>query len=128
MESLSIYEYGVIMQVGQLKHRITIQQEKNGTQNPTTGKVTTAWVDLMTIWADVSDLSTKDQLQAKALSSTIQARAKIRYSKQASEINTTMRVKFEGNYYQIDGNPTHDLNSRREYLTLNLSTGKKEWR
>lgn len=116
------------MRIGQLKHRITIQKEQNGAQNPNTGKVTTAWIDLITIWADVSDLSTKDQLQAKALSSTIQARAKIRYSKQASQITTAMRVKFEGNYYQIDGNPTHDLNSRREYLTLNLSTGKKEWK
>lgn len=116
------------MKASQLPHRITIQQEQNGVQNPNTGKVTTAWIDLITIWADVSDLSTKDQLQAKALSSSIQARAKIRYSKQASQIDTTMRVKFEGNYYQIDGNPTHDLNSRREYLTLNLSTGKKEWK
>ncbi len=116
-----------MMQSSQLKHRITIEQETTLGQDPKTGKVQKQWVALVTLWANVSDLSTKDQLQARALSSTIQARAKIRYSKTAAKINSTMRVLFEGQYYVIDGNPMHDLDSRREYLTLNLATGKKEW-
>lgn len=115
------------MQSNQLRHRITIQQEIALGQNPSTGKVEKKWVDFVTIWANISDLSTKDQLQARALSSTIQARAKIRYSKTAAKINSTMRVFFNNQYYVIDGNPMHDLDSRREYLTLNLATGKKEW-
>ena len=115
------------MQSSELKHRITIEQETNLGQNQKTGRVEKKWVVFAMLWANVSDLSTKDQLQARALSSTIQARAKIRYSKTASQINSTMRVLFEGQYYVIDGNPMHDLDSRREYLTLNLATGKKEW-
>ncbi len=115
------------MKASNLKHRITIQYEKVTGQDPRTGKQTATWENLMTVWADVSDLSTKDQIAAKAVQSTIQARAKIRYSSVAKQINSTMRVLFEGYYYQIDGNPMHDLDSRREYLTLNLATGKAGW-
>ncbi|MHA3078782.1 phage head closure protein [Acinetobacter sp. ANC 5502] len=115
------------MKASNLKHRITIQHEKVTGQDPRTGKQISQWVDLATLWAEVTDLSTKDQIAAKAAQSTIQARAKIRYSQTAKQISSSMRVKFEGYYYRIDGNPMADPDSRREYLTLNLATGEKAW-
>lgn len=117
---------GVLMQSGKLKHRITIQKPIN-TQDPVTGKLIQTWENVKTIFAEVTDLSTRDVIAAKAANSTIQARAKVRYSTTAKQINSTMRVLFDGYYYRIDGNPLRDPDSRREYLTINLSTGDKAW-
>ena len=64
-------------------------------------------------------------LLAKAANSSIQARAKVRYSSTTKQVDSTMRVLFDGYYYKIDGNPMRDPDSRREYLTINLSTGEK---
>ncbi|MBK0409605.1 phage head closure protein [Acinetobacter pittii] len=114
------------MQSGKLKHRIMIQKPVNA-QDPNTGAVTSTWADHATIWAEVTDLSTKDIIAAKAVNSTIQSRAKVRYSNITKQINSTMRVFFDGYYYKIDGNPMRDPDSRREYLTINLATGDKAW-
>ncbi|HAM67538.1 MAG TPA: head-tail adaptor protein [Acinetobacter nosocomialis] len=109
-----------------LRHRITIQKATQ-TQDPNTGAVISTWSDHATIWAEITDLSTKDIIAAKAVSSTIQSRAKVRYSNITKQINSTMRVFFDGYYYKIDGNPMRDPDSRREYLTINLATGDKAW-
>jgi len=101
-----------------LRHRITIQKATQ-TQDPNTGNLIPLWSNLTTIWAEVTDLSTRDVIAAKAASSTIQARTK--------QIDSTMRVLFDGYYYKIDGNPMRDPDSRREYLTINLATGDKAW-
>lgn len=114
------------MQAGKLKHRITIQKPIN-TQNPVTGKLIQTWENVKTIYAEVTDLSTRDVIAAKAANSTLQARAKVRFNGTTKQINSTMRVLFDGYYYKIDGNPMHDQDSRREYLTINLSTGDKAW-
>ncbi|WP_284074067.1 phage head closure protein [Acinetobacter nosocomialis] len=110
----------------QLRHRITIQMPIQ-TQDQNTGKLITSWSNLTTIWAEVTDLSTRDVIAAKAANSTIQARAKVRYSSTTKLIDSTMRVHFDGYFYKIDGNPMRDPDSRREYLTINLSTGDKAW-
>ncbi|WP_373882655.1 phage head closure protein [Acinetobacter pittii] len=114
------------MQAGKLKHRITIQRPIN-TQDPVTGKLIQTWENFKSIFAEVTDLSTRDVIAAKAANSSIQARAKVRYSTTTKQINSTMRVLFEGYYYKIDGNPMRDPDSRREYLTINLATGDKAW-
>ncbi|TVT78609.1 phage head closure protein [Acinetobacter colistiniresistens] len=114
------------MDFGKLKHRITIQVSKD-TQDPVTGKLIKTWSVFVTLWASVVDLSTKDQIAAKAAQSTIQARAKVRYSSKSAQIESTMRVLFDGYYYKIDGKPMRDPDSRREYLTINLATGDMAW-
>ncbi|MEQ1178368.1 phage head closure protein [Acinetobacter nosocomialis] len=110
----------------QLRHRITIQKPIQ-TQDQNTSKLITSWSNLTTIWAEVTDLSTRDVIAAKAANSTIQARAKVRYSSTTKLIDSTMRVHFDGYFYKIDGNPMRDPDSRREYLTINLATGDKAW-
>ncbi|WP_424585476.1 phage head closure protein [Acinetobacter baumannii] len=114
------------MQSGKLKHRIQVQKPINS-QDPDTGAVISTWSEHATIWAEVTDLSTKDVIAAKAVNSTIQARAKVRYSPKTKLINSTMRVFFDGYYYRIDGKPMRDPDSHREYLTINLATGDKAW-
>lgn len=109
-----------------LRHRITIQKPTQ-TQDQNTGKLIISWSNLTTVWAEVTDLSTRDVIAAKAANSTIQARAKVRFSSTTKQIDSTMRVLFDGYFYKIDGNPMRDPDSRREYLTINLATGDKAW-
>lgn len=109
-----------------LRHRITIQKPTQ-TQDQNTGKLIISWSNLTTVWAEVTDLSTRDVIAAKAANSTIQARAKVRFSSTTKQIDSTMRVLFDDYYYKIDGNPMRDPDSRHEYLTINLATGDKAW-
>ncbi|ENU80015.1 hypothetical protein F975_01767 [Acinetobacter sp. ANC 3789] len=115
------------MQAGALRHRITIQQYVTAGRDNNGMQTAAAWVDFATVWASVADLSTKDMIADRAAQGTLQARATIRYSSKVAQVDTTYRVLFDGVLYRIDGNPKHDLNSRREYLTLNLAEGLKEW-
>ncbi|VCZ58013.1 hypothetical protein BANRA_02754 [Acinetobacter baumannii] len=74
-----------------LKHRITIQKPIQ-TQDQNTGKLIVTWLDFTRVWAEVTDLSTRDVIAAKAANSLIQARAKVRYSSTTKQVDSTMRV------------------------------------
>lgn len=116
------------MLAGQLRHRITIQKFISDGRDDKGMQISDVWQDYITVWASVSDLSTRDIIADRAVQGTLQARAVIRYSSKAELIDTTMRVLFEDVLYRIDGNPKRDLDSRRDYMTLNLAEGLKEWR
>ena len=115
------------MQSGKLPHRITIEHETEGEQDQVTGHVPTIWTEFAKVWGKLEALSTKDQLQAQAINSSMTARCRIRYSTKASEIDSTMRVLFRGKYWKIDGDPISDNQSGLEWLTLNLAEGLESW-
>lgn len=116
------------MQSGKLPHRITIEYETEGEQDQVTGYVPIIWTEFTKVWGKLEALSTKDQLQAQAINSSMTARCKIRYSIKASQIDSTMRVLFRGKYWKIDGDPISDNQSGLEWLTLNLAEGLESWR
>lgn len=115
------------MQSGKLPHRITIEHQTEGEQDQVTGYVPIIWAEFAKVWGKLEPLSTKDQLQAQAINSTMTARCKIRYSSKAIQVNSTMRVMFRGKYWQIDGDPIADNESGLEWLTLNLAEGETPW-
>lgn len=115
------------MQSGKLPHRITIEHEIEGDQDQATGYVPIIWTEFTKVWGKLEALSTKDQLQAQAINSSMTARCKIRYSIKASQIDSTMRVLFRGKYWKIDGDPISDNQSGLEWLTLNLAEGPESW-
>ena len=115
------------MQSGKLSHRITIEHQTEGEQDQVTGYVPIIWVEFAKVWGKLEPLSTKDQLQAQAINSTMTARCKIRYSSKAIQVNSTMRVMFRGKYWKIDGDPIADNESGLEWLTLNLAEGETPW-
>lgn len=115
------------MQSGKLPHRITIEYETEGEQDQVTGYVPIIWTEFTKVWGKLEALSTKDQLQAQAINSSMTARCKIRYSIKASQIDSTMRVLFRGKYWKIDGDSIPDNQSGLEWLTLNLAEGEAEW-
>ena len=116
------------MQSGKLPHRIAIEYETEGEQDQVTGHVPIIWSEFTKVWGKLEALSTKDQLQAQAINSSMTARCKIRYSSTASRIDSTMRVLFRGKYWKIDGDPISDNQSGLEWLTLNLAEGLESWR
>lgn len=115
------------MQSGKLPHRITIEHQTEGEQDQVTGYVPIIWAEFAKVWGKLEPLSTKDQLQAQAINSTMTARCKIRYSSKAIQVNSTMRVMFRGKYWKIDGDPIPDNESGLEWLTLNLAEGEDAW-
>lgn len=115
------------MLAGQLRHRIRIEKLEID-RDLNTGNEIKHWQNYCTVWANVNDLSTKDQIADRAVQGTMRGRAIVRYSLLTKDINTTMRVLFEGNYYRIDGNPSKNLGDRRTFLTINLAEGLAEWR
>lgn len=115
------------MQSGKLPHRITIEHETEGDQDQVTGYVPTVWTEFTKVWGKLEGLSTRDQLQAQAINSSMTARCRIRYSTKASQIDSTMRVLFRGKYWKIDGDPIPDNESGLEWLTLNLAEGESSW-
>ena len=115
------------MQSGKLPHRITIEYETEGDQDQVTGYVPVIWTEFAKLWGKLEGLSTKDQLQAQAVNSSMTARLKIRYSSKSALINSTMRVLFRGKYWKIDGDPVADNESGLEWLTINLSEGESSW-
>jgi SPP1 family predicted phage head-tail adaptor len=109
------------MQAGKLRHRIQIQQKVTG-QDPQTGEqLTQQWVDFAKVWASVEDLSARDLIAAQAVQSEAKTRIVIRYRE---GITPAMRVVLStGAICGIVGPPLADINSRKEYLTLLVSSG-----
>ena len=97
------------------------------TQDKNTGRITQAWTEFCTVWGKHEALSTRDQLQAQAIDSSMTARCRIRYSSKTSQIDSTMRLYFRDKYWKVDGDPVPDNESGLEWLTLNLAEGESEW-
>lgn len=109
------------MQAGKLRHRVRIQH-KVTSQHPVTGEqLTEQWVDFAKVWASVDDLSARDFIAAQAIQSEAKSRVVIRYR---DGVTAAMRVVLaSGAVCEIVGPPLVDPSSRKEYLTLLVSSG-----
>ena len=101
---------------GELCHRVTIQLKT--TVYDEYNYETEAWTEFKRLWGKISFLSVKDGLTAKAAGSETTARLKLRKRK---DIDTGMRVLFDGQTFQIVSPPKPDNENGRIYMTLELS-------
>ena len=104
------------MRASELCHRVLIQsneptRDENNYETP-------VWSDYKTLWAKIDFLSVKDAIQAKAAGSQTIARLKLRKRK---DIDSGMRVLFDGQTFQIVSPPKPDNENGRIYMTLELS-------
>ncbi|WP_024559464.1 phage head closure protein [Franconibacter pulveris 1160] len=106
------------MQAGKLNKRILLQKPVK-TQNPTTGAVENGWADVVRVWANVTDLSARDFVAAKAGQNEVTTRITIRWR---DDVTDKHRVLYRGRVYDIQG-VLEDDKSGREYLTLPCSRG-----
>ena len=104
------------MKANKLRQRITFQSYTDTVSD--TGFRTESWVDLYTVYCSFEPLSVKDYLVSQSTQSKIIARCVIR---KRESINSTMRVKYKNDIYQIEGDPLTDPVSGNEYMTLTLS-------
>lgn len=84
------------MNIGDLKHRITIQQFTT-TVNENAFEVED-WINYKTIWASISNLHGREYFQAAAVQAEKTVKFTIRYN---SSINTDMRIVFNSKKYDI---------------------------
>lgn len=101
---------------GELCHRVTIQQKT--TVYDEHNYETEAWTEFKKLWGKLDFLSVKDSINAKAAGSETTARLKLRKRK---DIDTGMRVLFDGQTFQIVSPPKPDNENGRIYMTLELS-------
>lgn len=101
---------------GELCHRVTIQHKT--TVYDEYNYETEAWTEYKKLWSKVTFLSVKDGLTAKAAGSETTARLKLRKRK---DIDSSMRVLFDGQTFQIVSPPKPDNENGRIYMTLELS-------
>jgi len=104
------------MRAGRLRHRVTIREFQQ-TQDPTSGEMVSAWVEVATVWAHVEPLSVRDFVAAGAAQSEVSARITIRYR---DDLTAAMRIEHRGKTYAIAG-VLPDKASGLEYITLPVS-------
>ena len=101
---------------GELCHRVTIQHKTIVYDEY--NYETEAWSEYKKLWSKVTFLSVKDGLTAKAAGSETTARLKLR---KRDDIDSGMRVLFDGQTFQIVSPPKPDNENGRIYMTLELS-------
>ena len=101
---------------GELCHRVTIQ--KHEVTYDEHNYETEAWAEFKKLWGKLDFLSVKDSINAKAAGSETTARLKLRKRK---DIDTGMRVLYDGQTFQIVSPPKPDNENGRIYMTLELS-------
>ena len=106
------------MQAGRLRHRVTIQEPVKS-QDPETGAVINGWRDVVTTWAEITDLSAREFIAAQAVNSSITTRIVIRFRRGVTSRN---RIVHQGVIYNIAG-ALADNKSGKEYLTIPCSMG-----
>lgn len=101
---------------GELCHRVTIQNKT--TTYDEYNYETEAWTEYKKLWSKIEFLSVKDSLTAKAAGSETTARLKLR---KRDDIDSSMRVLFDGQTFQVVSPPKPDNENGRIYMTLELS-------
>jgi SPP1 family predicted phage head-tail adaptor len=110
------------MQVGRLRHLITLQSRVEA-QDPDTGVMSVTWQDFSTgIWASVEPLSAREFITSQVTQAQITTRILIRYR---AGVEPKMRVLHRDKVYAIEG-VLPDRESGLEYLTLACSSSDNE--
>ena len=101
---------------GELCHLVTIQHKT--TTYDEYNYETEAWTKYKKLWSKLEFLSVKDSINAKAAGSETTARLKLR---KRDDIDSSMRVLFDGQTFQIVSPPKPDNENGRIYMTVELS-------
>lgn len=93
----------------QLNRRVIIQQDIGATRN-SIGEHVEDWVDVATVWAGKKNQASREYFAASKINAELTDLFIIRYR---SDIDSKMRLVFDGKNYNIIGAPDPD-GSRRE--------------
>ena len=99
------------MNVGKLRHRITIQRQVNDVND--FGAPVTSWKNVATVWADIRPLSGREYFSAQQVQSEVTTQIWLRH---LDGIKPTMRVKFGKRIFEI----LSVLNTQERNISLQL--------
>jgi SPP1 family predicted phage head-tail adaptor len=88
----------VVLQAGQLRHRITIQTPPADVNNPFTQDL--PWVDLITCWARIQPLTTREIYQGTQDGSGVTHRITMRYPGSVG-IRAGYKIKFGTRIFEL---------------------------
>ncbi|WP_313328704.1 phage head closure protein [Pseudomonas qingdaonensis] len=111
------------MRAGPLRHRIEIQHRVASRDSDTGEYGEAVWQPFARVWSQISPLSARDFIAAKAAQSEATARIVIRYR---DGVLPTMRIIYRDEIYSIVGPPLADPDSGLDYLTILTSKGVKD--
>lgn len=100
------------MNPGILRHRITIQEERDGGKNRFNEQIKT-WEDIATVWASIEPISGREYWAGQQVQSEITHRIRIRYR---PGIKPAMRVLYQNRLFEIES--VIDYQERHEFLQL----------
>lgn len=106
------------MKAGDLRHRVTFEQ-KVTTHDPETNEPLVEWVEFVTVWAAIKDLSVREFIAAQSTQSEVTCRI---VTRQRDGFDATMRARHDGKIYNLHG-VLRDPDSGKEYLTFPASEG-----
>lgn len=90
-----------MIQVGRLRHRVTIQRLVAGSpQQDAGGAPDETWTDYATVWAEVAPLRGRELFAAQQVASEVSGTIRIRYRSDLS-ITSRMRCVFGARNYDI---------------------------
>lgn len=99
------------MEAGKLNNRITIQTYTDTKDSK--GQKIKVWSDAFTIWAEVVSSTSREFYNAQKNNSETEIVFKVRYR---TGITTLKRIKYNGVYYEIVGDPVDVKGQRKELL------------
>lgn len=101
--------------IGRLDQRIVVEQRTVTKQS--NGEETIAWSTLATVWAEVKHVSGKELLARYGIDAEQALTFRIR---SRDDLDATMRVGYQGRYFDIKGLPLH---TREPYMTISCTEG-----
>lgn len=101
------------MRAGDLRHRVTIQQQVGKGKDPVTKETRETWQDVATVWAAVEPLRGREYFQAMETESEAVTRVRIRYR---PGVTNEMRVQYGDRILYIQG--VIDVDERHRELQL----------
>ncbi|MDH0745735.1 phage head closure protein [Pseudomonas sp. GD03842] len=106
------------MRAGDLRHRVTFER-KVTTNEPGSNAEIVTWVEFVTVWAAIKDLSVREFIAALSTQSEVTCRIVTRYR---DGFTADMRARHDGKIYNLHG-VLRDPTSGKEYLTFPASEG-----
>lgn len=100
------------MAIGKLRHRITIQEPTETTDNH--GGYTESWSTFATVWARISPMSASEKHFADKLEEEVTHKIKIR---SLSGLSAKMRIQFGSRIFKIVGH--RDIEERGKFMEIN---------
>lgn len=113
------------MNIGTLRHRITIQKFTLVQAMDGSGDREQVWQDVKTVWAAIKPMSVRDFVAARAEQYQVATRIIVRFTR---DIDVDCRIfhPATGLYYRIVG-ILPDQDSGKTYLTLACEAGVYTW-